>query len=194
MSLAGPDQIKAAHEGFWNWIFEENDGPNHPLNVSQGGEAYKQLGNMLIVAGSLQGAGQKDRSLRIPKGVESIFVPADNVVCTKSEGDGSTDQELITKANSDIQGAAGNVGISVNDNPQKVDLLEPHLFTLNIKRMIDGTCRNENGQPTLRGRQPPIDTMAAAACYYAVVPAKDLASGDRIKVSGRNINVTYTVK
>ena len=93
-----PNQVKAVDERFWSWIFREDDGPNHPLKVSNGGEAQERIGNMLILAGSLQGGGQKDRSLRIPAGVESIFVLADGIVSTDADGDGVSDRRFDQKS------------------------------------------------------------------------------------------------
>src|SRR5688500_17783540 len=98
MSLTDPEQIKEAHERFLCWIFSMDDGLNHPLKVSNGGEARERIGNMLILPGSLQGDGKKDRSLQIPAGFESIFVLADDIVCTEADGDGDSDQDLMKKA------------------------------------------------------------------------------------------------
>lgn len=194
MSSAAPDQIKAADERFWSWIFREDDGPNHPLRVSNGGEAQEQFGNMVIVAGSLQRHGTKDRSLQIPAGTEFVFVPADNFVCTEADGSGSTDQELIDLANDDIRGGAGIADVSVNGNQQRVEALQPHLFTLDIQKAIRGTGKSERGEGTSGGSQLPLQTRAAAACYYAIIPANKLKKGDRIEITGRHIKVNYIVK
>jgi hypothetical protein len=191
LSLVDPNQIKAADERFWSWIFRDDDGPNHPLKVSGGGEAQERFGNMLMVAGSLQNDGKKDRSLRIPDDIESIFFPADNVVCTQADGDGPSDQDLINNANNDIRGGTGNV--SVNGKRQRVDLLDPHLFTVDIQKCINGTGRNGRGEGCTTGT-PPRQTRAAAACHYAIISARDLKNGDRIEISGRGIGVTYTVR
>jgi hypothetical protein len=196
--LVDPNQIKAADERFWSWIFGEDDGPNHPLKVSNGGEAQKQFGNILIVAGSLQRDKTKDktndRSLRIPAGAEFVFVPADNFVCTEADGGGSTDQDLIKLAEEDISGGAGKAGVSVNGNLQTVELLQPHMFTLDIQKAISGTGKSARGEGTSGDSQPPLQTRAAAACYYAIIPAKSLKKGDRIEITGRDIKVNYTVK
>ena len=194
MSSTDTNQIEAAHERFLSWIFSVDDGPNHPLKISNGGEAQERIGDMLILAGSLQGAGQKDRSLRIPAGIESIFVLADDIVCTDADGDGASDQDLIKKADEDIRDGEGKVRVSLNDMPQAVDLLEPHSFMLNIQKVIDGTGNKGKGEGTLPNGNPPGQTRAAAACYYAIIRADGLKAGDRIKISGRGINVTHTVK
>jgi hypothetical protein len=187
-------QIKEAHERLLNWIFNTDDGPNHPLKISGGGEAQERIGNMLILPGSLQGDGKKDRSLRIPAGIESIFVLADDIVCTEADGDGATDQDLMKKADDDINDGKGKVKVLLNDKPQAIDLLKPHSFTLDIQKVIDGTGRNRKGEGTLPNGNPPGQTRAAAACYYAIISANGSKAGDRIEISGRGINVTYTVK
>jgi hypothetical protein len=187
-------QIKEAHERLLSWIFSTDDGPNHPLKISNGGEAQERIGNMLILPGSLQGDGKKDRSLRIPAGIESIFVLADDIVCTEADGDGANEQDLMKKADEDISDGKGKVKVSLNDNPQAVELLRPHTFTLDIQKVIDGTGKNRKGEGTLPNGNPPGQTRAAAACYYAIIPAGSLKAGDRIEISGRGINVTYTVK
>lgn len=192
--MTDPKQIKEAHEKFWRWIFGTDDGSNHPLKISNGGEAQESIGNMLLLAGSLQGDGKKDRSLRIPGGIESIFVLADNVVCTEADGDGDSDQDLVKKADDDINEAKEKVKVTLNDNSQTVDLLRPHSFTLDIQKVIEGTGNNRRGEGTLQNGNPPGPTKAAAACYYTIIPADGLKAGDRIKISGRGINVTYTVK
>jgi hypothetical protein len=194
LSLADPEQIKTADERFWSWIFREEDGPNHPLRVSNGGEAQEQFGNIIILAGTLQRDGTKDRSLRIPAGTEFVFVPADNFVCTEADGSGSNDQELIDLANDDIRGGAGKANVSVNGNRQKVELLQPHLFTLDIQKAISGTGKSERGEGTSKDGQLPIQTRAAAACYYAIIPVNKLKKGDRIEITGRDIKVNYIVK
>lgn len=194
MSLTGPKQIKEAHERFLSWIFSTDDGPNHPLKISNGGEAQERIDNMLILPGSLQGDGKKDRSLRIPAGIESIFVVADDIVCTEAGGDGASDQDLMKEADQDISDGKGKVKVSLNDKAQTVDLLKPHSFTLDIQKVIDGTGNNSKGEGTLPNGNPPGQTRAAAACYYAIIPANDLKAGDRINISGRGINVAYTVK
>jgi hypothetical protein len=194
LSSADLDQVKQAHEKFLSWIFSVDDGPNHPLKVSDGGEAQKQFGNMIIVAGSLQGGGKKDRSLRIPAEIESVFIPVDDIVCTEADGDGHGDQDLIKKAHDDISDGKGKAKVSVNDKSQTVDLLEPQSFKLDIQKVIDGTGKKEKGEGTLPNGDPPRQTRAAASCYYAIVPANNLKTGDRIEITGRGINVTYNVK
>lgn len=194
MSSTDSKQIKEAHERLLNWIFSTDDGPNHPLKISGSGEAQERIGNMLLLPGSLQGDGKKDRSLLIPAGIESIFVLADDIVCTEADGDGANEQDLMKKADEDISNGKGKVKVSLNDKPQTVDLLKPHSFTLDIQKVIDGTGSNRKGEGTLPNGNPPGQTRAAAACYYAIIPANGLKAGDRIEISGRGINVTYTVK
>lgn len=194
MSSLDPDRTKAADERFWSWIFREDDGPNHPLRVSNGREAQEQFDNILIVAGSLQNDGTKDRSLRIPAGTEFIFVPADNFVCTEADGGGSKDEDLINVANDDIQGGSGIANVSINGNRQRVELLQPHLFTLGIQKAISGTGQSKRGEGTSKGSQLPLQTRAAAACHYAIIPVNKLKKGDKIEITGRDIKVTYTVK
>lgn len=191
LSTPARAEIKEADEEFWRWIFREKDGPNHPVRISNGGKAQTRLRRMVIVAGSLPGDGKKDRLLQIPSGVEFIFVPADNFVCTVADGDGPNDQDLINNANSDIHGGSGKV--SVDGKPQTVDLLEPHLFTLNIRECIAGTGKNRMGEGCTKGT-PPGETRAAAACHYAIIRADTLKSGNIIEINGRgNIDVTYKV-
>lgn len=192
MSAPARDEIKGADEEFWHWIFREKDSPNHPLKISDGGKAQTQLRRMLIVAGSLPGQRKKERSLQIPGGIEFIFVPADNFVCTVADGDGPNDEDLINNANSDIRGGSGKV--SVNGKAQTVDLLEPHLLTLNIQECIAETGKNRVGEGCTKGT-PPRETRAAAACHYAILRADTLKSGDLIGINGRgNIDVTYRVE
>jgi hypothetical protein len=194
LSLTDPMQIKEVHERFLSWIFSKDDGPNHPLKISNGGEAQERIDNMLIIAGSLQGDGKKDRSLRMLPGIESIFVLADDIVCTEADGDGDSDQDLMKKAEEDISDGKGKVKVLLNDNQQAVELLKPHSFTLDIQKVIDGTGNNRRGEGTLPNGNPPRRTKAAAACYYAIIPANALKAGDKIKINGRGIDVTYTVK
>jgi hypothetical protein len=190
-----PIQIRTAHERFWNWVFSVNDGPNHPLNASRAGMAQEQYDNILIVAGSLQHAGNKNRSLRMPPGagIEYIFVPADNCVDSLADGGGPSEQDLINFINNDIRGANGIARVSINGSPQGVDLLQSHLFSLTIQSAINGSGRNRMGEGTSQGRHPPLSTMAAGACYYAIISANTLRPRDTIEIIGRNINVTYTV-
>ncbi len=132
--------------------------------------------------------------MRIPAGIESIFVLADDIVCTEADGDGANDPELMKKADDDISGGKGKVKVSLNDKPQTVDLLKPHSFTLDVQKVIDGTGKNKKGEGTLPNGNPPGQTRAAAACYYTIIPAGSLRPGDKIEINGRGINVTYTVK
>jgi hypothetical protein len=177
-----PD-CKKLHEGFWDWIFKTPDGNNHPLKVSGGGTADLKVGNALILSGSLQRDGQKNRSLRIPDGVEFIFVPADNVLCTDSDGDGP---DLIACATNDINRGANRAHVTVDGRPQGVSPLPPHEFDLNIRQRIVGTGNSGQGEPLGQ-------TKAAAAAYYAIIPANSLRSGNSIRISGRDIDVTYNV-
>jgi hypothetical protein len=194
LSLTGPKQTKEAHERFWRWIFSRDDDSNHPLKISNNDEAQERMGNMLILAGSLQGDGKKDRSLRIPAGIESIFIVADDILCTEADGDGGSDQDLMKKADEDISKGEGKVEVSLNGKPQTVDLLKPHTFALDIQKVIAGTGNNRKGEGTLPNGNPPGQTRAAAACYYTNIPVDGLKPGDIIKISGRAIDVTYTVK
>jgi hypothetical protein len=193
LSMPTPTQIRVAHEAFWNWIFRENDGPNHPLNVSGRRPApQERLDNILLLAGSLPDNVKKERSLQIPEDIEYIFVPADNCVDTAADADTNgtpSNLELINSITNDIRGAEGKADVLVDGTSKGVTLLEPHLFSLNIQKEIMGTGRNGKGEGTPRGRQAPILTMAVAACYYAILSRNDW--GKEIKIKGRNIEVTY---
>jgi hypothetical protein len=82
----------------------------------------------------------------------------------------------------------------VNGKQQTVNLLEPRSFSLNIQKAISGIDANRIGESTANSRKPLITTRAASACYYAIIPAKNLKKGDRIEITGRNIKVNYIVK
>jgi hypothetical protein len=196
LSLPTPTQIRVAHEAFWNWIFRENDDANHPLNVSGHRPApQERLDNILILAGSLPDNVSKERSLQIPEGdIEYIFVPADNCVETAADAETNgtpSNLDLINTITNDIRGAEGIADVLVDGRSKGVTLLEPHLFSLSIQKVIKGTGRNGKGEGTQRGRQPPILTMAVAACYYAILSRNEW--GKEIKIKGRNIEVTYTL-
>lgn len=199
MSSLNLNQIRAAHEAFWNWVFRENDDKNHPLTVSGGGIAQEQFDNILIVAGSLPDAGPKDRTLdlRNMKDIEYIFVPADNCVDTLADAGGGVDVlDLVDEITKDIRGARGKYDVSLNGQSQKnnIALLEPHLFSLNILKAIKNTGRKKMGEGTSQGRKLPILTTAVAACYYLIIPANNLKNGDKIRITTRfNISVEYTV-
>jgi hypothetical protein len=197
LSLPTPNEIKEVDEEFWRWIFRENDGPNHPLKISNGGKAQTQFRRILIIAGSLPGEGPKDRSLQIPAGIEFIFVPADNCVYTEADSDGRG-QKLIDDADKDMAKGTGNVSVNGNNQP-----LEPplpgHSFSppLDIQQCITGTGKAKNGEGCTKGI-PPGRTEAAAACHYAIIRANTLKSGDIIRIAGRKgegiDGVTYTVQ
>lgn len=194
MSSPKKTEIEEANEEFWRWIFREKDGPNHPLEISNGGKAQTQFHSILIVAGSLPDGGPKNRSLEIPGGVESVFVPSDNCVYTEVDSDGSG-QELIDKANNDM--AKGNGNVSVNGKSQTVELLSAHTFSLNIQRCINGTGKAKKGEGCKNGTPPKETRGAAAACHYSIIRANTLKSGDIIRITGRKgeaIDVTYNVK
>ena len=82
MSLLTQGQIEDADEEFWRWIFRENDGPDHPLKISNDGKAQIQRGPLLILAGSLPDDIPKNRTLDKHPNIEYIFVPGENCVCT----------------------------------------------------------------------------------------------------------------
>lgn len=205
MSLPTPNQIKDADEEFWRWIFRENDGPNHPLKISNNGRAQIQLGRLLIVAGSLPDNIPKNRLLQIPSGIDNIFVPAENCVYSQADGDGQTDQELLDKANRDMADSRGKV--LVKGQEQTLNRLPGHTFSppLIIQKCIAeaGKSGRGEGESCTIGR-PPAETRAAAACDYAVIRADTLKSGDIIKIEGigragantapGHIDVTYKVQ
>ena len=205
MSLPPRNEIQDAHEEFWRWIFRENDGPNHPLKISNNGRAQIQHRRLLIVAGSLPDNIPKTRSLQIPTGVDNIFVPGENCVYSQADGDGNTDQELLDKANRDMADSAAKV--LVNGQQQTISRLPGHTFDppLNIQNCIGetGKSRQGEGESCTIGRAP-RETKAAAACDYAIIRADTLKSGDIIKIEGKGragtnetpgrIDVTYNVQ
>lgn len=205
MSLLTQSQIEDADEEFWRWIFRENDGPKHPLKVSNGGEAQIQRGPLLILAGSLPDDIQRNRTLKKPPGVEYIFVPGENCMYTMADGDGQNPQDLVSKANNDMTNSQAKV--SVNGMRQTIHRLPGHTFSplLDILKCIDGAGKTGKGEGAscVRG-QAPRDSQAAAACDYAIIPADTLKSGDLIKIEGigragpnlvtGKIDVTYKVQ
>ena len=104
--LPSLDEIKDADEEFWRWVFRQSDGANsHPLKISNRGKAQTQSGRILILAGALSGEPKpmrRDRRLEIPKGIDFVFVPADNCVYTKADKDGVNEQALVDSANLDF--------------------------------------------------------------------------------------------
>lgn len=196
--------IVAAHEEFWAWVFRENDGDNHPLKRSSGNQtAQIQRGSLLILAGSFPDDKPKNRLLQIPDGVDNIFVPAENCIYTDADGDGSTDEELKKKANKDMEDSKAKVWI--NEDELKPTRLDAHAFSLDIQRCIVGAGHSGKGegQSCINGN-PPRETLAAAACDYAIISANSLKSGDEIKVEGigrvgpnkkpGDIKITYKVQ
>jgi hypothetical protein len=199
------NQIVEAHEEFWRWVFREDDGPNHPLKASNNGRAQIQRGRLLILAGSLPDSVQRNRLLQIPNGVDNIFVPAENCVYTEADGDGQSNQELIDKANKDMDDSQGEVW--VNQDKQKLERLPAHAFDplLKIERCIDGAGKVGSGEgESCRTGSPPGPTKAAASCDYAIIPANTLKSGYKIRIKGigragpnqkpGRIDVTYEVQ
>jgi hypothetical protein len=167
------------------------------LKISNGGKAQTIHKRILIIAGARPGDVAKNRSLKIPSGIDYIFVPADNCVYTKADGDGQTEQVLIDKANTDMASGTGNV--SVNGNNQALNLLPGHSFMpeLNILKRIDKTGNSRKGEGWKNNAPPPRETLAAAASHYAIIRANSLRNGDKIRITGEqgtNIDVTYTVK
>lgn len=199
------DEIADAHEEFWRWIFRENDGPNHPLKVSNNGRAQIQRGRLLIVAGSLPDSVTRNRLLQIPNGVDNIFVPAENCVYTEADEDGQTNQELIDKANKDMDDSKGEVW--VNQDKQKLERLPGHEFDplLNIEKCIAGAGKSGKGEgKSCTKGTPPGPTKAAASCDYIIIPTNSLKSGYKIRIKGigragpnqqpGRIDVTYEVQ
>jgi hypothetical protein len=189
--LASVDQNTAERldQAFWEWIFSTPDNQNHPLRVSNNGQAQERRGNFLMLAGSLPGDGPKNRVLTIPPGIDSIFVPADNNLKTVTDEDGDDDPKLTNEANNDD--AEGTANVKVNGQNKPVNRLPAHCFDINIRQRIRGTGTKKNqGNGEQVGR-----TRAAAACHYAIIPANTLQSGNTIEIVGRNgtITVTYTV-
>jgi hypothetical protein len=205
LSLPTPNQINDADEEFWRWIFREDDGPNHPLKISNNGKAQIQLGSLLIVAGSLPDNIPKNRLLQIPPGIEYVFVPAENCVYTEADMDGQTDQELVDKANKDMTDSRGRV--SVNNVRQTLNRLPGHTFStpLKIEKCIAGAGNSGKGEAeSCTKNMAPGATKAASACDYAMIPANTLKSGYIIKIEGigragantapERIDVTYNVR
>jgi hypothetical protein len=204
LSLPG-NEIKDAHEEFWRWVFRLDDGPNHPLKVSNNGMAQIQRGRLLIVAGSLPDSIPKNRLLQIRSGIDNIFVPAENCVYTEADGDGQTDQQLIDKANKDMTDSQGEIW--VNQERQELKLLQGHTFVppLKIEKCIEGAGKSGKGEGDSCTRDaPPGPTKAAASCHYAIIPTNTLKTGYTIKIKGigragpnhapERIDVTYTVQ
>jgi len=196
--LPSLDEIKEADEEFWRWVFREDDDDKHPLKVS-GDMAQIQSGRVLVLAGALSDEPEpkrRERSLKIPpQGIEYIFVPADNCVYTKADGDGANEQVLINNANRDMASGTGNV--SLNGNSLALNLLPGHAFRpeLNIQKRIKGSGKSKNGEGW-DDNKPPGDTIAASACHYAIIRAGSLRKDDKIIITGEpgtEIDVTYTV-
>ena len=206
MSLPPPNQIEDADDEFWRWIFRENDGPNHPLKISNNGTAQIQLGSLLIVAGSLPDNIPKNRLLQIDPGIEYVFVPAENCVYTEADMDGQTEQDLVDKANKDMTDSRGKV--SVNNVQQTLNRLPAHTFSppLIIEKCIAGAGNSGKGEgeSCTKNMAPGATKAAAAACDYAIIPANTLKSGSVIKIEGvgragentapQRIEVTYNVQ
>jgi hypothetical protein len=205
LSLLTQGQIEDADEEFWRWIFRENDGPDHPLKISNDGKAQIQRGPLLILAGSLPDDIPKNRTMKKLPNIEYIFVPGENCVYTMADGDGQTLQDLVNKANNDMTNSQAKV--LVNRVRQTIHRLSAHTFSplLDILKCIDGAGNSGQGEGAscLRGRAP-RDSQAAAACDYAIIPADTLKSGDIIKIEGigragpnqvtRRIDVTYKLQ
>ena len=205
MSLPTRNQIQDAHEEFWRWIFRENDGPNHPLKISNDRMAQVQFRSLLIVAGSLPDNIQRNRLLQIPPGIEYIFAPAESCLYTEADTDGQTDQVLVDKANKDMTDSKGTV--SVNNSPQTINRLPGHTFSppLNIEKCIAGAGKSGKGEgESCTTNMTPGVTKAAAACDYAIIPTNTLKSGYTIRIQGigragpnqqpGHIDVTYRVQ
>ena len=197
--LPSLDEIKDADEEFWRWVFRQSDGANsHPLKISNRGKAQTQSGRILILAGALSGEPKpmrRDRRLEIPKGIDFVFVPADNCVYTKADKDGVNEQALVDSANLDNSSGTGNV--QLNGNSLALNLLPGHSFRpeLDIQKRIKGTGKSKNGEGWTNNN-PPRNTIAASACHYAIIHAKTLRVNDTIKITGEagtGIDVTYTV-
>lgn len=197
MSSPSLNDLKDADEEFWRWVFREEDGENHPLKISKNRKAQIEYKRILIIAGALTGDKEKKtRSLKIPNGIDYIFVPADNCVYTNADKDGPNEEALIDRANADMASGRGNV--TVNDNNQAVNLLPGHSFDphLNILKRIDKTGNSGKGEGW-KNNMPPGQTIAAAASHYAIIRADTLRNGDKIRITGEqgtDIDVTYTVE
>lgn len=207
MSVLTQGQIEDADEEFWRWIFRENDGPNHPLKISNDGKAQIQRGPLLILAGSVPVPDNKpiNRTLEKLPGIEYIFVPGENCVYTKADGDGQTPPDLVDKANDDMINSQAKV--SVNGVIQPIHRLSGHTFSppLDILKCIDGAGNSGKGEgASCVGGHPPRGSPAAAACDYAIISANTLNSGDLIKIEGigragpnqvtGHIDLTYRVQ
>ena len=203
MSSPSQNQITDADEEFWRWVFRENDGPNHPLKISNGGKAQIQRGSLLILAGSLADDTPRNRVLQKVPGVDYIFVPGENCVYTKADMDGQNNKDLVDKANKDMTDSQAKV--KLNGAEQTIQHLLGHTFSLNIKKCINGAGNSGKGEgASCVGGNPPGGTEAAAACDYAIIPANTLKGGDIIKIEGigragpnktpGHIDVTYTVQ
>jgi hypothetical protein len=196
--------VKVVHEEFWRWVFRKEDGPNHPLKISDGGEAQIEHGSVLIVGGSLPDSIPKNRILKIPQDIEYIFIPAENCVYTEADGDGETDQELLDKANRDMMDSKARV--SVNEAEQKIRRLSAHMFSspLKVEQCISGAGNSGKGegQGCIKNSAPG-ETRAAAACDCVIMSASSLKSQDIIKIEGigragadkepGRIDITYKV-
>jgi hypothetical protein len=180
---------KELDKAFWEWIFSRPDNQNHPLRVSDNGQAQERRGKFLILAGSLPGGGQKNRVLTIPQGIDSIFVPADNNLKTMTDDDGPDDPKLTDKANEDNDGAGQDPKVKVDGVDIPVNRLPAHCFDIDIRERIHETGNNKHHGDG----EEVAPTRAAAACHYAIIPANTLHSGSKIEIRGRDIRVTYTV-
>jgi hypothetical protein len=201
-------EIEDADEEFWRWVFRVNDDSDHPLKISDDGMAQLQVGKLLILAGSFPDDIPKNRLLKIPSGVDYVFVPGENCVYTKADEDGETEKELIDKANNDI--AKSEAKILVNDDKQELQRLPGHAFSplLNIQKCISLAGRSGKGEgESCTKNKAPGETFAAAACDYAIISVNTLKSGYTIKIEGKGrvrpdtpnmvpgkINVTYKVQ
>jgi hypothetical protein len=198
LSLPSLDEIKDADEEFWRWVFKKEDDTTHPLKTSGGGTAQTQSRRILIIAGALSGERnpiRRNRSLEIPEGIDYIFVPADNCVYTKADGDGVDEEALIDNANRDMTSGRGNV--SVNGTSLALNLLPGHPFRpqLDIQKRIRDSGKSKNGEGWTNNT-PPRNTIAASACHYAIIRASALRRNDTISITGEQgtgIDVTYTV-
>jgi hypothetical protein len=196
--LPSLDEIKDADEEFWRWVFSKDDNDNHPLKISGRGSAQTRKGRILILAGALSGEPdqiEKKRSLEIPEGIDYIFVPADNCVYTKADGDGVTEEALIDNANRDNSSGTGNV--SLKGNNLALNLLPGHAFRpeLDIQKRIQGSGKSKKGEGWTNSTAP-RNTIAASACHYAIIRASTLRKNDTIQITGEagtGINVIYTV-
>jgi hypothetical protein len=196
--LPSLNEIKDADEEFWRWVFSTDDGRNHPLKISNRGRAQRQSGRILIIAGAFSGEAnpmRRERALEIPRGVDFIFVPADNCVYTKADGDGVDEQALVDNANRDNSSGTGNVFL--NGNSLALNQLLGHPFSpqLDIQKRIEESGKSKKGEGWTNNT-PPRNTIAASACHYAIIHARTLRVNDTITITGEvgtGIDVTYTV-